>query len=72
MCGRFTLSVELPDLLDRYEVTEVDFPYKSRFNIAPTQQVPVLVQEYGKTEIMAFRWGLIPFWRVPIQKMQVG
>ncbi|WP_277352234.1 SOS response-associated peptidase [Pseudomonas multiresinivorans] len=33
------------------------------YNVAPTSQVPmVLLNEAGEQEVVAARWGLIPFW----------
>jgi putative SOS response-associated peptidase YedK len=35
-----------------------------RYNIAPTQQVPVirLTRDGGGRELVSLRWGLVPFW----------
>ena len=35
---------------------------KPRYNIAPTQEAPVIVQADAKRKIELFRWGLIPWW----------
>ena len=35
---------------------------KPRYNIAPTQEAPVIVQADGKRTVKLFRWGLIPWW----------
>lgn len=60
MCGRYgfgnparlgtlPLGVALPDL-------------EPRFNVAPSQAVPIVLQDAaGRRAIMA-RWGLVPFW----------
>ena len=44
--------------------TNVDeiFGLTPRYNIAPTQQAPVIVQADGKRTLELFRWGLIPWW----------
>src|SRR5579864_9297391 len=57
MCGRFRLK----DPRKAYEWLEVEssFEFKPRFNIAPTQPVPV-VSALGKIEEMS--WGIIPAW----------
>jgi putative SOS response-associated peptidase YedK len=46
---------------------DADFPdeshWKPRYNIAPTQIVPVVVrEEKGKLKLKTMRWGLVPFW----------
>jgi putative SOS response-associated peptidase YedK len=32
------------------------------YNVAPTQKVPVILNNDGILRLDAFRWGLIPFW----------
>ncbi|MDY0884524.1 SOS response-associated peptidase [Dongia soli] len=39
---------------------EIDL--EPRYNIAPTQQVPVLRQTTEGRELVYMRWGLLPFW----------
>lgn len=62
MCGRFTLTVSarvLSDLFDVDDVPDLD----PRYNIAPTQTVPVVRRPGdGRRELALVRWGLIPFW----------
>ncbi len=62
MCGRFALIVDASVLAD---VFDVDPPreLQPRFNIAPTQTVPII--RAGKEtprECALVRWGLIPSW----------
>ena len=33
-----------------------------RYNTAPTQLVPVVVERDGKRELRFMRWGLVPYW----------
>jgi len=56
MSGRFTL-INWEDLILRFGVQIAGL--KPRYNIAPTQSVPVIVAG-DKLKIMD--WGLIPFW----------
>jgi putative SOS response-associated peptidase YedK len=62
MCGRYTYFLrEFSDLRLTWDVDEV-FGLKPRYNIAPTQQAPVIVRANGKRALELFRWGLIPWW----------
>ena len=62
MCGRYTyFPGEFSDLRLTWNVDEV-FGLTPRYNIAPTQEAPVIVQAEGKRIIELFRWGLIPWW----------
>jgi putative SOS response-associated peptidase YedK len=63
MCGRYTV------VADGYELTEkLKARWRSarlaapRYNIAPTQHAPVLLQDGGEPVLDMYRWGLIPSW----------
>ncbi len=61
MCGRFSLT--RGDREDLEEEFGVSLPkqYRPRYNIAPTQEVFVLLDDRGR-HIEVLRWGLIPLW----------
>ena len=61
MCERFLLlgaGRELADTFDLAEVPQVD----SRYNIAPGQTVPVVLQDGTGRQLRALSWGLLPSW----------
>lgn len=62
MCGRYTLTTPLDELLAIFDVPGVAFDYRPRYNIAPTQTAPVLARDDEGRRIGLLRWGLIPFW----------
>ncbi len=62
MCGRYTLTTPIEELLDVFDVPEVGFEHRPRYNIAPTQNAPVLATDDEGRKIGLLRWGLIPFW----------
>lgn len=62
MCGRYTLSVPLSNLVDTFDVPPPHFDHAPRFNIAPTQEAPVLARDESGTRMGLLRWGLIPSW----------
>jgi putative SOS response-associated peptidase YedK len=71
MCGRYTLSLSVEEIWDDLALegqpgADVwsQGPEKElvpRYNIAPTQAVPVVTDKSPKKLVM-LRWGLIPFW----------
>ncbi len=62
MCGRYTLRTgEVNDLLEFYE-THGYFQWSPRYNIAPSQNVPVIRLIEGVRQADSLRWGLIPPW----------
>src|SRR5262245_11414433 len=61
MCGRYaiTSAPEAIRALFRY-LEEPDFP--PRYNVAPTQPVPIVRIDAGARHFALVRWGLIPSW----------
>lgn len=62
MCGRFALTISPLEL-----ARQLDLPFEPdlqpRYNIAPSQQLPVLRRkQQGDRELVNMRWGLIPSW----------
>lgn len=66
MCGRFTNRYtwrelhELYSALDEWQQPTPNWP--ARYNIAPTQSVPVVRLIDGRRRLDFLRWGLIPPW----------
>jgi putative SOS response-associated peptidase YedK len=63
MCGRYRLSRKKQILEEQFDaVFEED--WSPRYNIAPTQPVPIIRQHPKEPmrEISLVRWGLIPSW----------
>ncbi len=61
MCGRYTVtsSPEALRTLFGYE-EEPNFP--PRYNVAPTQPIPIIRMVGGKRQFALVRWGLLPSW----------
>lgn len=78
MCGRFTQARSWSELVKLYRITEIPTPSNlpPRYNIAPTDPVPVVraigsgaeagdgrdAAEEPERELVLVRWGLIPAW----------
>jgi putative SOS response-associated peptidase YedK len=60
MCGRYSL-IFIDDLGNRFRVFNPMIGSRSRFNIAPGSEMPVIVQE-EKNELVMMKWGLVPHW----------
>ena len=62
MCGCFSLSSS-PSRLKEHFATINELDFKPRFNIVPTQAVPVVRIDMAGSKVFVFaRWGLIPSW----------
>ncbi|MEZ6119073.1 MAG: SOS response-associated peptidase [Pirellulaceae bacterium] len=65
MCGRFTIHSKLNLLLQQFalEMDERELPdFEPRYNLAPTNQAPVILQTESGRKLELMRWGLIPSW----------
>jgi putative SOS response-associated peptidase YedK len=61
MCGRFVITSPPAAIRQVFGYTEQpNFP--PRYNIAPTQPVPVVILENGARHFKLMRWGLVPAW----------
>ena len=70
MCGRFVLFTSGTDLLDEVatlpSIARVDAPDGTpppRYNVAPTQQVPLIRFDGEVATLDSARWGLLPSWK---------
>lgn len=69
MCGRYTQQMSWRELVELYRLTDnvpaLNVP--ARYNVAPTQSVPILRLEDGHRRLAMVRWGLVPFWAKDIK-----
>lgn len=63
MCGRYSLT-DPGDLLVELGVEATSGALEPRYNVAPTQQAPVVraTRDGSGRELVAMRWGLVPPW----------
>jgi putative SOS response-associated peptidase YedK len=61
MCGRFTLSSSPQAVADFFGLSDVP-TLEPRYNVAPTQEVPVIRPAASGRGLSFLRWGLIPSW----------
>ena len=63
MCGRFKLEAPFAELVALYNLNIlVALNLAPRWNIAPSQDVPVVVKDEPQNRLVMKRWGLIPYW----------
>jgi putative SOS response-associated peptidase YedK len=64
MCGRYKLSRRKQIIEEYFDSVSGEEDWTPRFNIAPTQPVPVIRQNPKEPvrELSLMRWGLIPSW----------
>ncbi|WP_031335554.1 SOS response-associated peptidase family protein, partial [Rhodopseudomonas sp. B29] len=61
MCGRFVITSAPAAIREAFGyLDQPNFP--SRYNIAPTQPIPVVMLDQGARRFRLMRWGLLPSW----------
>jgi len=62
MCGRY-VTPDQAAIERMWRIGRANSgPFPTRYNVAPTMQVPVLIAEEGGYGLHMARWGLIPTW----------
>lgn len=62
MCGRYTLTVQIDELGERFGCPVVEPVHKPRYNVAPLQTMPVVIGQGRHKRFQMMQWGLVPFW----------
>ncbi len=63
MCGRFVLIEDPDTVVEEFGISSSTTSFsKPRYNICPTQSVPVAVAYDGTRHLVDMRWGFIPHW----------
>ncbi|WP_427050350.1 SOS response-associated peptidase [Paenibacillus sp. TC-CSREp1] len=63
MCGRFTITDPLDEIMERYMASIADgFEYRPNYNAAPMQYIPTIIAGKEGNKLGALRWGLVPSW----------
>src|SRR5438552_14153430 len=61
MCGRYRLSRRKQIIEEYFDCDPKDEGGSPRYNIAPTQSVPV-IRQHPIRQLSLMKWGLIPSW----------
>lgn len=61
MCGRFTRRHQAEEIAERFAVEATSEFAEARYNIAPSQILPVIHERDGRSVLLC-KWGLVPFW----------
>jgi putative SOS response-associated peptidase YedK len=63
MCGRYVSKANRKDVEQEFDLAlGPEQHLQVRYNIAPTQIIPVILESKGQRIIEQLRWGLIPGW----------
>jgi putative SOS response-associated peptidase YedK len=62
VCGRYTLASDADELVEAFDVPPPTFEHSPRYNIAPSQNAPVVAADRHGRRIGLLSWGLVPGW----------
>lgn len=62
MCGRFVGFRRVEELIEHFPIDVADVDAITSYNVAPTQQILVIIRRDGRNHLERFHWGLVPFW----------
>jgi putative SOS response-associated peptidase YedK len=62
MCGRFVRYSYSRELERLFKAQAPSFEIRPSYNVAPTQEIPVIVQQEDNRHFKKRHWGLVPFW----------
>jgi putative SOS response-associated peptidase YedK len=64
VCGRYRLSRRKQIIAEHFEAADWQEDWSPRYNIAPTQQIPVVRQHPKEPirQLSLMKWGLVPSW----------
>lgn len=71
MCGRYKLTTPTGEIVETFKLNGPRLNLRRRFNIAPTQEAPVIRNFPTGRQLAIMRWGLVPQW-APDTKMAAG
>lgn len=61
LCGRFSLAYEdWSEVIKFFRIGQVTTDYPPRYNIAPSQQIPVILSDGTSRRFGTLKWGLQP------------
>lgn len=62
MCGRYDCHSEIEVIAKLFDIDDVSSDFTPNYNVAPSQNVPIVVHEGNKNRLILSRWGFLPSW----------
>jgi putative SOS response-associated peptidase YedK len=62
MCGRFVVFSDLEQLQEHFPIDQALSVITPNYNVAPTQEILVLIRQEGLNVLEKLHWGLVPHW----------
>jgi putative SOS response-associated peptidase YedK len=62
MCGRFEIHSTLEIIAKLFGIDPLGFDIKPNYNVAPSQDIAIVVREGNKNRLVSCRWGFVCSW----------
>lgn len=63
MCGRYTITITLEELVVRFVMNRTSVPYnRPKYNVAPGQMILSVIHDGNANRAGELKWGLVPSW----------
>jgi putative SOS response-associated peptidase YedK len=62
MCGRFDIHSAIEIIARFFDVDDVACDFAANYNVAPSQNIPIVVNTGKKNRLILSRWGFLPSW----------
>lgn len=62
MCGRFEIHSLIELLAKIFQIDSIKMDVKASYNVAPGQDIAIIVNDGKKNLLISSRWGFLPAW----------
>jgi putative SOS response-associated peptidase YedK len=62
MCGRFDIHSAIEIIARLFQLADVRFDIRPNYNVAPSQEILIVVSDGRMNRLVSSRWGLLPSW----------
>ncbi len=62
MCGRFAQYSNSETLQKHFSIDKITCEVIPNYNVAPTREIPAIIEHDRERRLGTLRWGLVPFW----------
>jgi putative SOS response-associated peptidase YedK len=60
MCGRFALFSDINVIKNYAQLFDNNLNWSAHYNIAPSLEIPVIINSHGKRYLTMLKWGFVP------------
>jgi putative SOS response-associated peptidase YedK len=62
MCGRFDIHSAIEIIAKIFQIDSITFVIEPSYNVAPTQNTPIVINNGKQNLLISSKWGFLPSW----------